>query len=307
MTRPVTVGLDGSRESRAAAEWAAREARTLGAPLKLVHIREPVPEPLAEARVDGKETHRHWSERVPREAAEGLRLRHPDLEVTSGHLDGRPAELLAREAEEAELLVLGSRALGPVGGFVLGSVGLAVVARTERPVVLVRADARAADAHAPDPAGTPSAATPNRPVVLGLDTADPDAGVIGFAFRAAARRATSLRVLHAWNPPPYSAYGLAVDPAHHGSMAQQRTAALDAPLALWRGKFPEVEVVRETGYGSPGPRLVEASADASLVVVGRRDRRGPLGSRIGAVTHTVLHHATAPVAVVPHPSRGAQP
>jgi nucleotide-binding universal stress UspA family protein len=52
--------------------------------------------------------------------------------------------------------------------------------------------------------------------------------------------------------------------------------------------------------GSPASHLIDASRDASLVVVGRRVRRGPLGTHIGAVTHAVMHHATAPVAVVAH-------
>ena len=46
--------------------------------------------------------------------------------------------------------------------------------------------------------------------------------------------------------------------------------------------------------------LIDDSADASLVVVGRRTRRSPLGPHIGPVAHAVLHHAKAPVAVVAH-------
>ncbi|MGW2744904.1 universal stress protein [Streptomyces sp. NPDC001450] len=46
--------------------------------------------------------------------------------------------------------------------------------------------------------------------------------------------------------------------------------------------------------------MAEASRDAPLVVVGRRSRRARIGSHIGAVTHGVLHHSMAPVAVVPH-------
>ncbi|MGK5731278.1 universal stress protein [Streptomyces sp. URMC 124] len=34
--------------------------------------------------------------------------------------------------------------------------------------------------------------------------------------------------------------------------------------------------------------------------MGRRARRSVIGARLGPVTHAVLHHATAPVAVVPH-------
>ncbi|WP_372447978.1 universal stress protein [Streptomyces smyrnaeus] len=40
--------------------------------------------------------------------------------------------------------------------------------------------------------------------------------------------------------------------------------------------------------------------EASLLVVGRRVRRPALGPRLGPVTQAALHHATPPVAVVPH-------
>ncbi|MGC0404993.1 nucleotide-binding universal stress UspA family protein [Streptomyces sp. SAI-126] len=300
MARTVIVGLDGSRESRAAAEWAAREAQLLGVPLTLVHVWEPVPEPIAQAPLLGAETQQHWTERIPREAAEGVRLRHPGLDVSTEQLSGRPADELLSAAKDAELLVLGSRGLSGIGGFMVGSVGLSVVAHAERPLVLVRADQQAADEHETDPAGIPSAATPFRPVVLGLDIESPDEELISFAFAAAARRGTSLRVVHGWNPPPYYAYGLAADLELHGELARRETAALAEALVPWRKRFPDVEVTEESPYGTPGNHLVDASREASLVVVGRRIRRGVLGTHVGPVTHAVLHHSVAPVAVVPH-------
>lgn len=269
-------------------------------PLKLVHVWEPVPEPIAQAPLLGAETHQHWTERIPREAAEGLRLRHPGLDVTTMQLSGRPAELLVSAAKDAELLVLGSRGLSGIGGFMVGSVGLSAVAHAERPVVLVRAGELASDEHEMDPAGIPTAATPFRPVVLGLDIESPRAGLIGFAFEAAARRGTSLRVVHGWNPPPHYAYGLAVALELHGSLALRETTALTEFIRPWRTKYPDVEVTEECHYGTPGNHLVDASRGASMIVVGRRIRRSPFGAHIGPVTHAVLHHSTAPVAVVPH-------
>ncbi|WP_327726561.1 universal stress protein [Streptomyces sp. NBC_00487] len=300
MPRTVTVGLDGSPESRAAAEWAAREARLRDLALKIVHIWEPVPDPIAQAPLLGSETHQHWTERIPREAADGIRLRHPGVEVTSEHVDGRPSEILVEATRNAELLVLGSRGLSGIGGFMVGSVGLAVVAHAECPVVLVRALELAADEHEMDPAGIPSAATPFRPVVLGLDVESPNEELIEFAFAAAARRGTSLRVVHGWNPPPYYAYGLAADLELHAELTRRETTALTEVLRPWREKHPDVEVTEEPHYGTPGNHLVDASREASLVVVGRRVRRSPFGAHIGPVTHAVLHHSTAPVAVVPH-------
>lgn len=159
MPRTVTVGLDGSQESRAAAEWAAREAKLRGLPLKVVHVWQPVPEPMAQAPLLGAETQQHWSEEIPREAAAGIRIRHPEVDVVMEQLSGRPAEVLPGVAKDAELLVLGSRGMSGVGGFMVGSVGLAVVAHAECPVVLVRAGEQAADEHTMDPA----ASLPPRP------------------------------------------------------------------------------------------------------------------------------------------------
>ncbi|MFF4255139.1 universal stress protein [Streptomyces sp. NPDC001663] len=300
MVRTVVAGLDGSSESRAAAEWAAREAKLRGLPLKIVHVWEPVPEPMAQAPLLGAETQQHWSERIPRETLEGLRLRHPGVEVTMEQSSGRPADILVKAAEDAELLALGSRGLSGIGGFMVGSVGLAVVAHAERPVVLVRAGEQAADEHQADPVGIPSAATPYRPVVLGLDPAGPDDSVIEFAFDAAARRSAVLRAVHGWNLPPYYAYGLSADPELYDEIAREQSAALAAALRPWRRKYPDVEVLEESRAGSGADRLVYASHEASLVVVGRRIRHSPLGAHIGPVTHAVLHHATAPVAVVAH-------
>ncbi|MFI1212566.1 universal stress protein [Streptomyces sp. NPDC020802] len=300
MPRTVTVGLDGSAESRAAAEWAAREAQLLGLPLKLVQVWEPVPAPMAQAPLLGAETHQYWTERIPRETSDGIRQRHPGLDVSGEQLSGPPADVLVGAMKDAELLVLGSRALGGIGGFMVGSVGLSVLAHADRPVVFVRAGEQAADEHDMDPVGIPSAATPFRPVVLGLDIEHPDDELIGFAFAAAARRSTSLRVVHGWNPPAYYAYGPSADLEQHGTLALREATALTEVLRPWTEKFPAIEVTEGCHYGSPGNHLVDASHKASLVVVGRHGRRNPLGAHIGSVTHAVLHHSTAPVAVVSH-------
>lgn len=298
MARTITVGLDGSAESKAAAEWAAREAKLRDLPVRLVHVWMPVPGPMAEAPLLGAETHEHWTERVPREAAEGLRRRHPGVEVISEQSAGTPADVLVKASADTELLVLGSRALSGLGGFLVGSVGQAVVARAEVPVVLVRAGEQAADEHVMDPAGIPSAATAFRPVVLGLDS--PADAVIAFAFQEAQRRETALYAVRGWNTWPYAVYTVGSGFEHHEEFARARADELAETLRPWRQKYPDVEVVEVSRPGSAATLLIDASRDASLVVVGRRVRRNPFGTHIGAVTHAVLHHSTAPVAVVAH-------
>lgn len=78
------------------------------------------------------------------------------------------------------------------------------------------------------------------------------------------------------------------------------TAALRAALAPWRERYPDVKVLEDVQSGSAGQVLVEASPQARLMVVGRRARRSPIGTRIGSAAHAVLLHARCPVAVVPH-------
>ncbi|WP_432138377.1 MULTISPECIES: universal stress protein [unclassified Streptomyces] len=280
MSRTVTVALDGSPESAAAAGWAAREAVLHTAPLRLVHVRE---RPPSGADRDA---------RMLTEAAAELARRHPGLDVAAEQVAGRPAQALSALARRSPVLVLGSRGRGRTAGYLLGSVAAAVVARAEQPVVLVRAGADPAAEHLPDAPGRPAGTGPYRDVVLGLNQPErPCEALLAYAFDAAERRAATLRVVHGSAPDPA---GAADD------LAAGADATCAAALRPWREKYPDVPVVEETVVGSPGPHLADASRDACLVVVGRRTRHPAVGPQIGPVLDTLLRHAEAPVAVVPH-------
>ncbi|MDT0309781.1 universal stress protein [Streptomyces sp. DSM 44917] len=286
MIRTVTVGLDGSPESRAAAEWAAREALRRELPLRLLNAWETTAYPVLPQ--DDERTYRYWAERLPREAAESLRSRHPRLEISYEQRTGAPAEVLADAAARSELLVIGSRGLGSVAGFFIGSVAQATVARAECPVVLVRPGNVLAEPPAPD-------------VVLGLDLDDAAEELLAFAFDTAARHEAPLRVVHCWRVPPV--YGFSpstIAPGVAAIMAEDANRALADALAPWRSKYPGVVVREQAVMGRPARQLVKAGYDASLVIVGRRIRASRAGARIGPVTHALMHHAVAPLAVVPH-------
>ncbi|NEB82530.1 universal stress protein, partial [Streptomyces sp. SID14478] len=72
--------------------------------------------------------------------------------------------------------------------------------------------------------------------------------------------------------------------------------ALAGALQVWRAKYPEVPVVERLVYGQAGHHLLKASTAASLTVIGRSAATDGLG----ATAHSVVHHVTSPVAVVPH-------
>ncbi|MFI9152446.1 universal stress protein [Streptomyces sp. NPDC053367] len=294
MSRTVTVGVDGSPESLAAAHWAAREAELRAAELRLVHAGDQPPHaytPFGGEGVPSPGT--DLCGRMLGEVAAALRHRHPALRITAEQIGGQPARVLPAAAGDAELLVLGSRGLGPAAGVLLGSMASAVVARTGRPVVLVRPDTGAAVGR-PAPARP---AAPHRQVVLGLDLYRPHDAVLEFAFDAASRRAAELRVVHGWSRP---AHRSVADGGPGSTPADHLCDGLAETLRPWREKYPDVEVTQEAVVGTPGAHLVDASHGAALVVVGRKRRHGPLGPHLGAVAHEVLRLAAAPVAVVAH-------
>lgn len=137
--------------------------------------------------------------------------------------------------------------------------------------------------------------------MLGLDLESSDSPVIEFAFHAASRRTANLRVVHGWKPPPSSyGYGDAFDIEPNAELVAQVRRKLADVLRPWRSRFPGVEVNEQALIGTAGSHLVKASRNAALVVVGRRNRHTRVGNHIGPVTHSVLHHAAAPVAVIPH-------
>ncbi|GAA4990448.1 hypothetical protein GCM10025734_17320 [Kitasatospora paranensis] len=140
-----------------------------------------------------------------------------------------------------------------------------------------------------------------REVVLGVDTRAPSDDVIDFAFRQAARQGAVLRAVHGWTPPPVYGYaGWVPSQVEADQFRTIEAELLREALAARREKYPDVVLIEDCRPGTGASALVESSADAALVVVGRRRRPHGAGMRIGPVAHAVLHHAEAPVAVVPH-------
>ncbi|MFD9244936.1 universal stress protein [Streptomyces sp. NPDC059556] len=283
MTRSIVVGLDGTEQAKAAAEWAAEEALLRGTDVHLVHAKEPVPE--AALSLVERESEEPWARELMARTAGDLRERHPGLSVTSQVLSSGPVPGLVAAAEEGDLLALGSRALGSVAGYLLGSVGLTVAGVVQRPVVFVRAGADSA---------------PRGPVMVGADARQPVDSVLGFAFEEATRRRTQVLVVYVQQLPLHAGMGPAMVPDFRLSMVPEIQRSVEVMLEPWRAKYPDVEAVAHVGVGSAGLELVAAARDASLTVVGRRTPRSALGGRIGSVAHAVLHHSPVPVALVPH-------
>lgn len=275
--RPVVAGVDGSPSSVAAAEHAATVALTRNAPLLLVHgylhpggygsaPLEPYqtfpPPPPAHADV------------MLSDLAGSLRTTHPGLEVSHKQVLGGGSATLVAESRDADVVVVGCRGHGSLAGLLLGSVSSQVVAHAHCPVVVVR----------PAEPGQPATGSP---VVVGVDGSPASTLALEHAAAEAARRELRLLVVHAGVPASEPDTGQAEE-----VLAQAVEAA--------RAAYPHLAVdsqVLHTADAAAG--LVDASKDASVVVVGSRGRGGFTGLLLGSVSQALVHHAHCPVLVIP--------
>ncbi|MFJ3788381.1 universal stress protein [Kitasatospora sp. NPDC090091] len=295
MSGPIVVGFDGSPESVTATGWAAREAVLRGLSLELVEAW-----PWSRTDVLGTDDAIAWSRQRLAAKEEELRsVLASGADVTSTHVPKDPAEALEAAGRHATMLVLGSRGLGALRGFLVGSVSQEVLRRAACPVVLVRAEEDDPTADSPASGGPAADAAAAGGVVLGLDLRHACDEVIAFAFEAARLRSVPLRAVHAWMPPTGSEY---MAFAAIGSMDADLSAAeqrqLEDTLSPWRSRHPEVPVTADLVRGHAAATVVDAAGDAGLLVVGRRVRRAPIGAHLGPVAHAVIHHVRCPVAVV---------
>ncbi|MFC8272718.1 universal stress protein [Streptomyces sp. NPDC057271] len=283
----VTVGLDGSPESMAAARWAAAEAERRKVTLRLLHAWPMlVPEPT---HVPSEVDQNYWANRLVHHAQAELQARHPGLLIVGNLVADDAQNALLKAASESELTVLGSLGLTPAESYFLGSVSTAVVARAARPVVLVRPEGRGG--------GRSPAA---RGVVVALKLHGPCDDLLAFAFETAAARGVPLQVVHGRSLPIHARTPWGVD--HHVTreITEDAQKQLGQVLRPWREKFPGLEPADAVRLESPAEAVVRAAEGAELLVVGRRKHLPALAPRLGPVAHAALHHVRCPVAVVPH-------
>ncbi|SCL29465.1 universal stress protein [Micromonospora inyonensis] len=286
MNRPVVVGVDGSPASLVAAAHAAQAAAQRFRPLHLVHgylhplgYGVPInpydvglPEPSEEAR------------KMLDETAADLRGRWPGLTVEARQVAGGPGATLVEESRRAELVVVGSRGLGGFAGLLLGSVSTQVAGHAQCPVLVVRPTDR------PVPAAGP--------VLVGVDGSELAELAVGHAAEEAARRGVPLLLAHVVPPDAPSADDSAGDVGTADRLLTETAEAV-------RRRHPELAVsTRALSAAKPAQALVEASADAALVVVGSRGRGGFAGLLLGSVSQALVQHAQCPV-LVAHPDAHA--
>lgn len=278
MTEGIVVGYDASPGSELALHWAAREASDRGITLTVCHAWAPedlallIDPPLLDV------TRRQGEQIVERG------VRHAEPFAGPGGVQlllaaGSPARMLCERSGPSTLVVVGSRGQGRLAGLLLGSVAWQLAGHAQGRIVIVRQPVRR-------PNGGPG------PVVAGVDGSPASEAVLVFAAEEAALR----------HVPVLAVCALADTPGHLGG-ARQAEEDFSSLVTRWEKEHPGVTVLRQVSQGSPRTALLEAGAEAQMIIVGSRGRGGVPSMTLGSVAAALLHYAPCPVGIV-RPAQG---
>ncbi len=284
---PIVVAVDGSPSSHQAAEWGAVAASLHDVPLHLIAsvaviggFAPAMSVPQAELtwmRDDG--------ERIVAEVAQVAReaVRESAVPITTEVTMDLIIPTLLDRSKSARTVVVGSRGLGAFQRGLLGSVSTAVVRHAHCPVTVIH-----------ERSATDSVSL-GKPVLVGVDGSECSVAAVQYAFAEAARRKVDLVALHSWSDASTIAL-----PANWDDVAEEERAVLAERLAGFAEQYPDVQVRRIVVPDRPVRALLDASADAQLVVVGSRGRGGFTGMLLGSTSNALLHVVECPITVIRH-------
>lgn len=269
----IVVGLDGSDGSTTAMRWAAHEARRHDATLTALLAWGW---PDQESRDVVSELDQHHAELELRRWVTRSAAALADVDLLAIHAEAGPA--LIGASEWADLVVVGSRGRGSIGGMVLGSVSTTVAEHAHGPVAVIRGVGHLTG-----------------PVVVGVDGSAHAQRALRWAAAEARVRRVPLEVVHAWSGSYAGFFNLpiVVPLSHPEEVGHGIVTRALADLDL-NGVVVHRRIVENT----PAKAIETAAHDASVVVIGSRGRGDVTAALLGSVSRHVLRHVVTPVVVV---------
>ncbi|MEP1125335.1 MAG: universal stress protein [Ilumatobacter sp.] len=139
--------------------------------------------------------------------------------------------------------------------------------------------------------------------VVGCDGSKGAEHALEWCLANARGRATAVHVVQAWHHPTLVGAGMMVLPEVD---VEPETAHPDPDRLAARFGEIGVDLTTQVEYGLTADVLLQASADADLLVLGTRGLGGFARLVVGSVSHQCATHARTPVAIVPSsaPLRG---
>jgi len=149
----ILVAFDGSEPSEHALGFAIDIAARYGAELDILTVVPRVMMPVfpdegfGAAPITAAQDLGEYQDRMRasyrnalREAEQRVKKSHPDLNVKTMLEEGRPSATIVDKAESdgVDLIVIGSRGLGGITGWILGSTSRRVVESCTKPILIVK-------------------------------------------------------------------------------------------------------------------------------------------------------------------------
>jgi nucleotide-binding universal stress UspA family protein len=143
-------------------------------------------------------------------------------------------------------------------------------------------------------------------IVAGVDGSDSSASALRWAIRQAGLTGASVDAVIAWHYPDLASSGMAVgavEPTYGFFRENAEKIAADA-ISSTLDPAGDVPVGARVAQGHAAQVLLDASAGASLLVVGSRGHGGFAEALLGSVSQHCVQHALCPVVVVrgPYPA-----
>jgi nucleotide-binding universal stress UspA family protein len=278
----ILLATDGSSHSQRATRWLldlALPADVAVTVLTVATLDEPPrdAQTMGELRAAAARKARGVAER----AARLLKRRWQHVEVIVREGDPRVEIVHVADDMRIGLIVLGSRGLGRITRFWIGSTSLAVARYASCPVAIVRGR--------PHKTGR---------VLVPIDGSDGSRAALRFLSMSELERSSRVTLLHVLprtvaTAPRRSARSLD-DRQHH---AEAATLLQDAAATL---EDSPRRIERLVAHGDAAREIVKIarSRDVDLIILGARGLRTLGRLLLGSVSETVLHQASRPVIIV---------
>ena len=276
-SRPIVVGIDGSKAAIRAALWAVDEAVSRDVPLRLLyaieqgHAQEAEPEAMARELAT--------AETAVRRALTAIEATGHPVKIETEIAQGPPIRSLIGASAFAAMVCVGAVGLRQLRPVRVGSTAAALALSAQCPVAIIR-----------EPHNQPR--QPVHRIVVEVDKSLDNGVLLGAAMEEARLRNATVEAIICRRI-------VSDDTAAEGEGYRRALADLDRRLARWKHRYPHLRVESVAVRSTFMEFLAYNCRSVQLVIVGAHNREH-LKELLGPVGGAILQDADCSLLIVNH-------